>query len=55
MLSAKKKYDPAGLFWCKPCVGWDEWDFVPVREEDKALPEVEWGVGQMEGRLCRKQ
>jgi len=22
----KKKWDPSGVFWCRPCVGSEEWD-----------------------------
>lgn len=51
LLRVKHKYDPEGVFWCKPCVGWDEWSIRggPINE-----PELEWGVGQGSGRLCRR-
>lgn len=51
LLDIKHKYDPTGLFWCRPCVGWDEWDFV---DGPQSLPLEEWGVGQSVGRLCKK-
>ena len=39
----KKKWDPKGVFWCRPCVGSEEW----VVEGGDA-------IGQHEGRICRK-
>ena len=39
----KKKWDPQGVFWCRPCVGFDEW---AVTGGD--------GIGQHEGQICRK-
>lgn len=39
----KKKWDPNGVFWCRPCVGSEEW----VVEGGDA-------IGQHEGKICRK-
>ncbi|KAJ9657458.1 hypothetical protein H2198_004333 [Neophaeococcomyces mojaviensis] len=51
LLEIKNKYDPQGVFWCKPCVGYDQWDIVDgPTDEDK----VEWGIGQGKGRLCKR-
>ncbi|KAH8697804.1 hypothetical protein BGW36DRAFT_397449 [Talaromyces proteolyticus] len=50
LFKLKKKWDPEGVFWCKPCVGHELWDvFGPDTEE-----EVEWGIGQVGGKICRK-
>ena len=38
----KKKWDPRGVFWCRPCVGNEDW----VVEGGDA-------IGQHEGRICR--
>jgi hypothetical protein len=46
LLQVKHKWDPEGVFWCKPCVGWDEW--VPqnwIRTGE--------GIGQDVMRLCK--
>ncbi|KAK5083506.1 hypothetical protein LTR05_006008 [Lithohypha guttulata] len=51
LLKIKHTYDPRDVFWCKPCVGWDEWEIVDGPDN---LPMAEWGVGQSSGRLCRK-
>jgi len=50
LLEIKNRYDPQGVFWCKPCVGYDQWDVAdgPVQED-----QLEWGIGQGSGRLCR--
>ena len=39
----KEKWDPKGVFWCRPCVGNEDWT-------------VEGGdaIGQHEGKICRK-
>ena len=42
LLAIKQKWDPHGVFWCKPCVGHDLWE---VQGGD--------GVGKGGGRLCR--
>ena len=39
----KRKWDPRGVFWCRACVGSEEW----VVEGGDA-------IGQHEGRICRK-
>lgn len=51
LLKIKHKYDPSGLFWCKPCVGWDEWQII---DGDQNIDVDELGIGQGSGRLCRK-
>lgn len=51
LLQIKHKYDPKGVFWCKPCVGWDEWE---IRDGPTDEPKLEWGVGQGRGRLCKR-
>ena len=43
LLRIKKKWDPRGVFWCKPCVGNEEWS---VSGGD--------AIGQHEGKICRK-
>ena len=43
LLYVKRKWDPQAVFWCRICVGWDEWE---VRGGD--------GIGQDEVELCRK-
>ncbi|CAF9905417.1 MAG: hypothetical protein GOMPHAMPRED_003171 [Gomphillus americanus] len=42
LLAIKKKWDPQGVFWCKPCVGNELWS---VSDGD--------GIGQNGGKLCR--
>lgn len=42
----KGKYDPNGLFWCRSCVGSEDW----VEETDGKLCEVSW-VGDG-GKKC---
>ena len=50
LLEIKQKWDPTGIFWCKPCVGHELWEIVDGPSgEDK----LEWGIGQSPGRLCR--
>lgn len=51
LLSIKHKYDESGVFWCKPCVGWDEWQII---DGNPALKVVNWGIGQGAGKLCRR-
>jgi len=51
LLQVKHTYDPDGVFWCKPCVGWDEWEIIEGPAEESVL---DWGIGQGSGRLCRK-
>lgn len=51
LLRIKREYDPNGLFWCKPCVGWDDWE---IRDDSSDLDEEELGIGQGLGILCRK-
>ncbi|KIX10069.1 uncharacterized protein Z518_01150 [Rhinocladiella mackenziei CBS 650.93] len=43
LLDIKKKWDPEGVFWCKPCVGHDLWE---VKKENDDSDPVEWGIGQ---------
>lgn len=45
LLKVKRKWDPAGVFWCHHCVGSELWMF----EGDDGL---ENGIGQSLGRLC---
>jgi hypothetical protein len=46
LLEVKRKWDPEGVFWCRACVGSDEWEWaLRVQGGD--------GVGQEVGRLCR--
>ena len=42
LLEVKKKWDPKGVFWCKPCVGHELWTTVGGD-----------GIGQSEARICR--
>lgn len=42
----KTTVDPTGLFWCKPCVGYDYW--TPTN-----FPPYTDGVGQHAKQLCR--
>ena len=51
LLEVKKYWDPAGVFWCKPCVGHELWSIVDGPSDENQL---EWGVGQSPGRICRK-
>lgn len=48
LLGIKHHWDPTGVFWCKPCVGWDEWEVQNWTEEGE-------GIGQDVKRLCRKR
>lgn len=50
LLQVKHEYDPNGVFWCKPCVGWDEWE---IQDGPAGEDPVEWGIGQEGGRLCK--
>lgn len=50
LLELKKKWDPEGVFWCKPCVGHELWEVTGPSSVDK----VEWGIGQTGGKICRK-
>ncbi|KAK2759779.1 hypothetical protein FQN54_002513 [Arachnomyces sp. PD_36] len=51
LLEIKRKWDPKGVFWCKPCVGHDDgWEVLDGPEDEDP---VEWGVGQIGGRVCR--
>ncbi|QKX59036.1 uncharacterized protein TRUGW13939_06166 [Talaromyces rugulosus] len=50
LLELKKKWDPEGVFWCKPCVGNELWEVTGPSSMDK----VEWGIGQTGGKICRK-
>lgn len=43
----KGKWDPEGVFWCRGCVGSDEWEVVKEEGSD--------GVGQGVRGLCRVQ
>jgi hypothetical protein len=49
LLDIKRQYDPDGVFWCRPCVGWDEWEI----RDGEAGQDLEWGVGQAVGKLCK--
>jgi hypothetical protein len=51
LLNIKQQWDPTGVFWCKPCVGHELWDVLdgPSTEDP-----VEWGIGQVDGKICRK-
>lgn len=51
LLQVKTEYDPYGVFWCKPCVGHDEWDIVPVNPS--SMSALEAGIGQDHVMLCR--
>ena len=44
LLVIKQKWDPHGVFWCKPCVGHELWE---VQGGD--------GVGQFSGRLYERE
>lgn len=44
LLQIKHKYDPTGLFWCKPCVGWDEFDIVDTPQDEEIW---EKGIGEL--------
>ena len=43
LLVVKRKWDPKGVFWCRSCVGWDEWE---VKGGE--------GIGQDQVSLCRR-
>jgi len=47
LLRLKNKWDPDGVFWCKPCVGHGEWT---VTGDDGG---IESGIGQTGGTICR--
>lgn len=42
LLALKRKWDPAGVFWCRPCVGSELWTATPVD-----------AVGQDAVAICR--
>ena len=42
LLSIKNRYDPKGVFWCKPCVGNDQWTIMGGD-----------GIGQHGGTICK--
>ncbi|KAJ9611731.1 hypothetical protein H2200_004915 [Cladophialophora chaetospira] len=48
LLALKKKYDPKGIFWCKPCVGNELWNVTG------ASPSQD-GIGEDGGMICRAQ
>ncbi|KAF2170463.1 hypothetical protein M409DRAFT_51502 [Zasmidium cellare ATCC 36951] len=50
LLEIKKKWDPHGVFWCKPCVGFDEWDIEPLDNIQENVNDR--GIGQDHIRLC---
>lgn len=52
LLSIKHEWDPTGVFWCKPCVGHEEWDIVPLGRGEEDV--YERGIGQDYVQLCRK-
>jgi hypothetical protein len=52
LLRVKRKWDPKGVFWCKPCVGHDLWEILDGPSEEDP---VEWGVGQIGGRICERR
>lgn len=43
LLNLKKKWDPDGVFWCRPCVGNELWTVTGAD-----------GLGQDGGTICRK-
>lgn len=51
LLELKLKWDPSGVFWCKPCVGHEMWG---VRDGPLEEDPVEWGIGQTGGKVCKK-
>lgn len=53
LLQIKTKWDPDGVFWCKPCVGYDEWEIVPVDYATENENEYERGIGQDQIMLCK--
>lgn len=48
LLQIKKRWDPAGVLWCKQCVGSELW-------ETRGGFGVENGVGQNKVRLCKRR
>ncbi|KAH0837137.1 FAD binding domain-containing protein [Fonsecaea pedrosoi] len=48
LLALKKKYDPKGIFWCKPCVGNELWNVT-------GSSATQDGIGQDGGMICRSQ
>jgi hypothetical protein len=51
LLQIKKKWDPKGVFWCKPCIGYDEWEIVPLVSTGDSV--YERGIGQDQVMLCK--
>lgn len=51
LLEIKKQWDPKGVFWCKPCVGHELWEWVNGPKDEDPL---EWGIGQGVGKICSK-
>lgn len=51
LLELKQKWDPHDIFWCKPCVGNELWEVRdgPIQEDP-----VEWAIGQVSGRICKR-
>jgi hypothetical protein len=49
LLEIKREWDPKGVFWCKPCIGYDDGWVV-----QSALG-IEGAVGQAEGRICKSK
>ncbi|KAK4495007.1 hypothetical protein PRZ48_013334 [Zasmidium cellare] len=44
LLDVKSKWDPLGVFWCKPCVGFDEWNIKPLNNVHQDVNDR--GIGQ---------
>ncbi|OAL27900.1 hypothetical protein AYO22_03245 [Fonsecaea multimorphosa] len=48
LLALKKKYDPKGVFWCKPCVGNELWNVT-------GSSVYQDGIGEDGGMICKAQ
>lgn len=50
LLDVKREYDPNGLFWCRHCVGSEEWE-----EDDKGrLCRPSWWTAKKDGRMSEE-
>ena len=52
LLDIKRRWDPKGVFWCKPCVGHELWEVTDGPGDQSPL---EWGIAQVGGQICRRQ
>ncbi|KEF57215.1 uncharacterized protein A1O9_07405 [Exophiala aquamarina CBS 119918] len=47
LLEIKNQWDPDGVFWCKPCIGHDNWTVGNGFGDEGA-------IGQRTGKTCRR-